>query len=217
MPTIHDVLLTSIRWLLGLTAGTISALLLSLLEFLLLRQRASAYFSRLLVLAAHFLRALPVIALVPLVQYLGVNERWKVALIAWAVTFPIWIAVRQVLATEMIDTELTLVGAQIKERDILLHYQLPKAITGIFRGVEISIGIGWISVVAAEWVGTYTEGFWAGGLGYRIEMAHNYNNWAGMFACLGLFGLLGIATTIAWRNLIRLPLGMFEFRAAATS
>jgi ABC-type nitrate/sulfonate/bicarbonate transport system permease component len=74
---------------------------------------------------------------------------------------------------------------------------------GWLKGVEVAIGIGWVAVVAAEWVGTFSEGFWAGGLGYRVVMAHDANNRPGMLICIALFGVLGMLSSGAWRKLTR--------------
>ena len=211
MPTAHDVGVTALRWMAGMTGGTLLALILAIAEHALEGNRSLRMPGAALRLLRDLLRALPVVALVPVVQQLGVGEQWKMALIAWAVVFPIWVSVHQALNDPMIDTELALTAAGLNGREFLLSYQVPKAAAGLFRGVEIAIGVGWICVVAAEWVGTYTTGFWAGGLGFRIERAHDENNWLGMFGCLALFGLLGMGTAVAWRRLLKIPIGRYRF------
>jgi ABC-type nitrate/sulfonate/bicarbonate transport system permease component len=210
MPTPHDVGVTSLRWLAGVSGGTLLALIFAIAEYRLARARWWSTAGAALRTIRDLLRALPVVALVPIVQEIGVQERWKIALIAWAVMFPIWVSVAQALTDEMIDTELALTGAGIDRRGLLVSYQLPKALAGLFRGVEIAIGIGWISVVAAEWVGIISPGFWDGGLGFRIEMAHSANNWVSMLLCLALFGLLGAVTAAAWRVVMKHPIGRYH-------
>jgi sulfonate transport system permease protein len=202
-PTLKDVLLTLLRWTIGLGMGAVLGLLIALpgsktsLESSRQRKRASLFTS-----FFDFLRALPIIALVPVIQTLGINEAWKIGLIAWAVTFPIWLAVRQAKSREFIDTEVALVGKRATTAEIFWHYRFPKVFGGLLKGVEISIGIAWLSVVAAEWIGTYSNGFWAGGLGYRIVKAHDANNWSGMLLCLGCFGFMGTATAWLWRKFV---------------
>jgi NitT/TauT family transport system permease protein len=100
----------------------------------------------------------------------------------------------------MIDTELALFASGLLSSQIFWHYRFPKILNGLFAGIEISIGVAWISVVAAEWIGTFTIGFWAGGLGYKVLKAHDANNLGGMLTCLALFGALGIATAWIWRK-----------------
>jgi len=209
-PTGKDVLLTTLRWSGGVALGAVVALSVSVFEMLL---RAALRRFRLAILpftiVFDFLRALPVIALVPLVQMLGVDEWWKFALIAWAVTFPTWLAIRQSWLEQMIDTELALKASGLRKIYIFRSYDLPKAFRGLLRGIEISIGIAWISTVAAEWIGNLRPGFWDGGLGYRVEYAHQSANWNGVLACLGLFGVLGVVSTFLWRAFVtrelRLP------------
>ena len=202
-PTFNDVFLTSIRWSVGLCGAAVGGLALALGEALI-ASRAS-YQANILARAIggtmNFLRALPVIALVPLVQMFGVDEWWKISLIAWAATFPIWLSIRQALNHPMIDTELVLFGSGVSSSQIFWSYRFPRTLGGLINGLEISIGVAWISVVAAEWVGTFTTGFWAGGLGYKVLKAHDANNIVGMLSCLGLFGVLGTLTAQIWSKI----------------
>lgn len=203
-PSANDVVLTTLRWCGGVALGAASALTVSVSEAAV---RGALSYLRLgswpITMLFDFLRALPVIALVPLVQMMGVDEWWKFGLIAWAVTFPTWLAIRQAWLERMTDTELALSASGLRRIDIFRSYDLPKVVGGLMRGIEISIGIAWISVVAAEWIGTFSTGFWSGGLGYKVLTAHDSNNWGAMLACLGLFGLLGSTSTLIWRFLIR--------------
>lgn len=203
-PTTQDVALTILRWGGGLGVGSLLGLVIALLEARIASGTPQEAGRRAGWLAAllDFFRALPIIALVPVVQMLGVDEIWKIGLIVWAVMFPVWIAVRQARARQMIDTELTLMASGLTPAAMLRTYRIPKAFGGLLRGVEISIGVAWLSVVAAEWVGTYSKGFWSGGLGYKIVKAHEANNWRAMLVCLALFGILGTITTWVWRRLL---------------
>ncbi len=204
-PTTHDVMLSALRWMVGLSLGTLLGLLIAGVEGRLSTSHAGGFSgARLLLGFFDYLRALPIIALVPVVQTVGVGEHLKMGLIAWAVMFPVWIAVRQARNEPMVDLELALSGAGLDRSRIVRIYEIPKALRGMLRGVEISIGVGWLSVVAAEWIGTYSDGFWSGGLGYKIVVAHDANSWLGMLACLALFGALGTASAWGWRRLLSL-------------
>jgi len=200
-PSSKDVLLTTLRWSGGVVLAAIAALILSVVEASV---RGALRYAGLraspVTVILNFLRALPVIALVPLVQLIGVDEWWKFGLIAWAAAFPTWVKIRQAWLQQMIDTELALKASGLRRIDIFRSYDLPKAVAGLLEGIEISIGIAWISTVAAEWIGTFSTGFWAGGLGYKVQIAHDANDWGAMLACLGLFGMLGIFSTFLWRN-----------------
>lgn len=193
LPTLKDIGLTCLRWGTGLIAGSLLGLIIALFETVVMRstKQIIGRIGRYLSISLDFLRSLPIIALVPIVQMFGVEEAWKIGIIAWAVMFPVWISVRQARIKSMVDTELVMLARGIAPAQMLRSYHFPKALAGLLRGVEISIGVAWLSVVAAEWVGTFSTGFWAGGLGYKIIKAHDANSWKGMFLCLALFGVLG--------------------------
>jgi NitT/TauT family transport system permease protein len=87
----------------------------------------------------------------------------------------------------------------VSKKDFLLVYVIPKVIGGIILGINVSIGIGWLCVVAAELIGTYSQGFWSGGLGYKLYIAHNNNDWYMVLTSLALFGILGIFSSTLWK------------------
>lgn len=197
---VTDCYLTSLRWLIGVIFGVIFAVALAAIDhFITNFKRSKNIFRGIL----NFCRAIPILALVPLIQLFGVEEGWKVGLIGWSVAFPIWIAIIQAHSKKLIDVELSLLASGMSRPQIVKNYNFPKAISGLLVGVEISIGVGWLSVVASEAIGTYTRGFWAGGLGYRLMKFHDSNHWQGMIFYLITFGLLGILSTIGWRRIFR--------------
>jgi sulfonate transport system permease protein len=152
-----------------------------------------------------FTRAIPVIALVPLVQWhVGFNEYGKIGLIAWAVMFPMYLSVRTADGQRFQNLEVAMRAAGFSGADLFFHYRLRKLAVGGVRGVELGIGIAWLSVVAAELVGTYTKGFWSGGLGYRLTLAYNNADLTTMYFSIALFGVFGISTSWVWHCLIRL-------------
>jgi len=203
-PTPSDVLLSCLRWLIGIAAGAVLGSFVALAE--------GAVTSRLgwLPLATgvrgflDFLRSIPILAIVPLVIMLGVKERWKIGLIGWAVSFPIWISIRQARALEMVDAELALAAGGLSRADVFRTYTFPKLLIGLLHGIETAIGVAWISVVAAESFGTFTRGFWAGGLGYKALQAYEANSWSGLVLCLAIFGTLGLGSALLWRRLLEL-------------
>lgn len=197
-PTYIDIILTFIRWFIGLIFGAFMGILLAALDGLF--HNINKNYSKLLIIIGDFFRALPIIALVPIIQLISVSEQWKIGLIAWAVMFPVWLSINQARNKKMTDSEISLLGIGMKRIDFIKHYHFPKALSGLLVGIDIGIGVAWLSVVAAEWIGTYSTGFWAGGLGYKIMRAHDANNWIGMMSCLILFGILGITSSKLWRK-----------------
>ena len=83
----HDLYSTTILWLLGLTAGSITALLLcGALIFV-------ARLTPVMTVFANFFRAIPILALSPLFVWLfGVDYYTELLLISWACFFPVFIA-----------------------------------------------------------------------------------------------------------------------------
>ena len=48
---------------------------------------------------------------------------------------------------------------------IIRYYDVPRMIIGFLTGIELSVGIGWLTVVAAEIVANPNFGFFRGGIG----------------------------------------------------
>lgn len=185
-PTGYDVALTTLRWIGGMSFGLLAGVTLACIEYQLRHIRVVSR------PVGDFLRSVPVIAILPLAHFqFGASEAGKMLLIGWAVTFPVWVSVRQSLATRLVDVELLLAAAQVDAARFWWSYSLPRAAAGILRGLEISLGIGWIVTVAAEWLGTYSTGFWSGGLGDRLDDAQMQTNWQAMIVIIAIFGALG--------------------------
>jgi len=193
-----DILISLLRWNIGLICGSILGMFLFLVEIMPLFKRL--YLKSTL----DFFRAIPIIGLVPLIQILiGVKEYGKIGLIAWGVMFPVWIAVRSAFKKDLPNAELMLLGAKISKRELLRLYTIPRVLGGFIKGVEIGIGIGWLCVVASEWIGTFSDGFWSGGIGYRLIVEQDNANWHGVLQVLLIFGFLGTLTSFLWSRGIR--------------
>jgi len=191
LPT--DLYLSLLRWFLGLSIGCSLGLSFAILGNI---KPTRTIFK----LLNDFFRAIPILGLVPVIQMnFGINEYGKIGLIAWAVMFPVWITVRNALEKSLTNTELTMKATNIGKSNYFRYYTFPKVLGGFLRGVEIAIGIAWLAVVAAEWVGTFTQGFWSGGLGYKMVTGYELNNWKTVYNSLLIFGALGVTTAYLWR------------------
>lgn len=191
---LSDVELSCLRWLLGFCVGGIFGFLLAALG------RLGHVDSRGLAHILNFLRAIPILGLVPVVQMVSIDELGKIGLIAWGVMFPVWLSVRAADARSLEDAELRLLGARLDAVQVHRAIIWPRLFGGLIQGLEIGVGIGWLCVVAAELIGTYSTGFWAGGLGYRLTVNYQSNSWSGVFLILGVFGTLGLATAWIWKR-----------------
>jgi len=195
---VNDIFLSLLRWSIGLSIGCIIGLIMALIG----SYKPSSF---LLKTINDFLRAIPIIGLIPVIQMnIGINEYGKIGLIAWAVVFPVWITVRNAIEKNLENSHLVLIASGISEYNFFKYFTFPKILGGFLRGIELAIGIAWLAVVAAEWIGTYTMGFWAGGLGYKMLTGYELNNWMTVHISLLLFGALGLTTAYIWRFIMKL-------------
>jgi NitT/TauT family transport system permease protein len=79
----------------------------------------------------------------------------------------------------------TMFGAN--ERQLLYMVIVPAALPTIWTGLRVGFGIAWMSVVAAEMIGT------ASGLGYLIIYAYNFGQIQVIIAGMIVIGLIGLS------------------------
>lgn len=193
---LSDVLVSMWRWSAGLICGSLLGFLLAVLCFWVRPLREGA------LLVAGFFRALPILALVPLFIILfGVGEIAKILLITWACFFPVFVSTTRSVGRRLPDIELKIQALRKSEWDVFRHYHLPRLLFGFLSGVEIAIGIGWLTVVAAEMTGTPNFGIFRGGLGNAVQVAFDNGNIAVGLMCLAVFGILGLTTALIWARL----------------
>jgi sulfonate transport system permease protein len=148
------------------------------------------------------LRAIPSIAWVPLfILWLGIFEASKVALIAVGVFFPVYLGVAGAILS--VDRKLVEVGRVFRlsrldlARRILLPAVLPEALIALRAG----LGLGFMFVVAAEFMGA------SEGLGYLLVDGQQMGKPAQILAAIIAFALLGKAAdsllVLSTRPLVR--------------
>lgn len=135
------------------------------------------------------LRAIPSIAWVPLfILWLGIFEASKVTLIAVGVFFPVYLGVMG--AVMSVDRKVVEVGRIFRlsgarmVRRILLPAVLPSYIVALRSG----LGLGWMFVVAAEFMGA------SEGLGYLLIDGQQLGKPAQIVAAIVAFALIGKIT-----------------------
>jgi len=135
------------------------------------------------------LRAIPSIAWVPLfILWLGIFEASKVALIALGVSFPVYLGtLGAILAVDRKIVEVgrvfRLSGLKLVQR-ILLPAVLPHYVIALRSG----LGLGWMFVVAAEFMGA------SEGLGFLLLDGEQLGKPAQIVAAIVVFALLGKTT-----------------------
>jgi sulfonate transport system permease protein len=135
------------------------------------------------------LRAIPSIAWIPLfILWLGIFETSKVALIAVGVFFPVYLGVMGAILS--VDRKIVEVGRVFRLsgpamiRRILLPAVLPAYVVSLRAG----LGLGWMFVVAAEFMGA------SEGLGYLLVDGQQLGKPAQIVAAILAFAVLGKAT-----------------------
>src|SRR5215217_6037138 len=149
----------------------------------------SAFVRRLIDPSLQALRAIPSLAWVPLfILWLGIFESSKVTLIAVGVFFPVYLGVMGAVLSE--DRKIVEVGRVFRlsgpamVRRILLPAVLPTYVVSLRAG----LGLGWMFVVAAEFMGA------SEGLGYLLIDGQQLGKPAEIVAAILAFAVLGKAT-----------------------
>ncbi|WP_332122574.1 ABC transporter permease, partial [Azorhizobium caulinodans] len=144
------------------------------------------------------LRAIPSIAWVPLfILWLGIFEASKVTLIAVGVFFPVYLGTLG--AVMAVDRKIIEVGqvflfsGPTMVRRILLPAILPHYVTALRAG----LGLGWMFVVAAEFMGA------SEGLGYLLLDGQQLGKPDQIVAAILVFAVLGKATDTLLLTLTR--------------
>ena len=149
----------------------------------------SALTRRLLDPTLQALRAIPSIAWVPLfILWLGIFEESKVTLIAVGVFFPVYLGVMG--AVMSVDRKVVEVGRAFRlsgfqmVRRILLPAVLPSYVVALRSG----LGLGWMFVVAAEFMGA------SEGLGFLLVDGQQLGKPAQIVAAIVAFAVIGKIT-----------------------
>jgi ABC-type nitrate/sulfonate/bicarbonate transport system permease component len=137
----------------------------------------------------HGLRAIPVIAIVPLaIVWLGLGDIAKIVLIAWGVFFPVWvntfIGIRSVSVLYL--RSATSMGAN--QLQLMFLVSLPAALPYVFAGLRQATSLAFVVMVAAELAGAEE------GLGFLISYAHLVFRIDMMFVGLIYLGALGFVS-----------------------
>jgi sulfonate transport system permease protein len=184
--------ITLLRVLLGFLLGTAVATMLGAIT------GASALWRRILDPLLQALRSIPSIAWVPLfVLWLGIFEASKVTLIAIGAFFPVYL--NTMAGIQQVDRKLVEVarvhgyGGVALVRRVLLPAMLPAYVTGLRGG----LGLAWMFVVAAEFMGA------SEGLGFLLIDGQQTGRPANIIAAILLFALFGKLSDLALARVAR--------------
>jgi sulfonate transport system permease protein len=135
------------------------------------------------------LRAIPSIAWVPLfILWLGIFEESKVALIAVGVFFPVYLGVMGAIVA--VDRKIVEVGRVFRLSGVAMirRILLPAVLPAYVVSLRAGLGLGWMFVVAAEFMGA------AEGLGYLLIDGQQLGKPAQIVAAILTFAVLGKLT-----------------------
>jgi sulfonate transport system permease protein len=135
------------------------------------------------------LRAIPSIAWVPLfILWLGIFETSKVALIAVGVFFPVYLGVMGAILS--VDRKIVEVGRtfRLSGPAMIRRILLPAVLPAYVVALRVGLGLGWMFVVAAEFMGA------SEGLGYLLIDGQQLGKPAQILAAIAIFAILGKTT-----------------------
>ena len=153
------------------------------------------------------MRPIPPLAWIPIaILWFGIGIKSAAFIIFLGAFFPILLnTVSGVLAINPIYFEVAR-SLNAKKRDVFFKVLIPGSIPSIFVGMRIGVGIGWMTLVAAEFTGVKT-GY---GLGYMIMTARDIQRPDEIMAGMLVIGLIGYLINegltvcekkyVKWRN-----------------
>ncbi len=133
------------------------------------------------------LRAVPFLALAPLlISWFGIDELFKVVLIAFSSTFPMY--AYSYLGVRNVDRKMVEAarGFGLHGWHLLVQVILPSTLPSLLMALRICLAISVVGLIAAEQVGTTK------GIGYLVLLAKQYFRPDYMVLCLLLYATLGL-------------------------
>ena len=147
------------------------------------------------------LRAVPFAGLIPLlIVWLGIDEAVKVALIALAAAFPLYL--NTFAGIRGVDEQLIEAGATLGlgRWGLIRHVVLPGALPGALTGLRFALGSAWLALVFGETINA------GDGIGFLMDQAREYYRTDVIVVCLIVYAFLGLAADVVVRTLERLLL-----------
>jgi sulfonate transport system permease protein len=135
------------------------------------------------------LRAVPSIAWVPLfILWFGIFEASKIILIAVGVFFPVYLGVMGAVLS--VDRKIVEVGRVFRLSGLAMvrRILLPAVMPAYVLSLRAGLGLGWMFVLAAEFLGAST------GLGFLLIDGQQLGKPAQIVAAIAAFAILGKAS-----------------------
>ena len=145
-----------------------------------------------------FFRALPPIALIPLVVvYFGIGEPARISVLVYASFFTAVIVVHEGIAA--IDPLYVKAARSLgaNRREVFTRCVLPLAVPQLLVAVRVALGVSWATLVAAELVAAQR------GLGAFIQNAGNFFKIEDVYVGIVMIGVVALVMDRALRALMR--------------
>ncbi len=187
-----DVRLSVLRVLIGVAIGATAAVPVgfALAWFRPVREMFNPLVS--------FFRALPPLALIPLViTYLGIDETARISVLTYAAFFSAVIVIYESVAA--VDDVYVRAGRALgaSELELFRRVVVPLTVPQIFVGIRVALGVCWATVVAAELVAAQR------GLGAMMAKANAFFRTEDVFAGIVLIGI----SALVMDRLVQLVMG----------
>jgi sulfonate transport system permease protein len=147
------------------------------------------------------LRTMPIVALIPLlIIWFGIGEKPKIALIALATAFPLYLNVYAGIRN--VDQKLVEVGLTLGlgRAALVWNVVLPGALPNALIGLRYSLGVAWLALVFGEQINA------SAGIGYLMNTGRELFQTDVIVVCLVVYALLGLIVDAFVRFLERVLL-----------
>jgi sulfonate transport system permease protein len=143
-------------------------------------------------------RAIPIIGLAPLlILWLGINEGFKIAVIAIGVSVSMYIQTYAGL-TQIDSRYVELAEVQNYSRwEFLRHVVFPGALPGFFVGLRLAVTVSWLILITVEQINALS------GVGYMMAQAQLYAQTDIIVVGLGVYGVFGFTSDAVLRLIER--------------
>ncbi|WP_322760660.1 ABC transporter permease [Frankia sp. Cr2] len=151
--------------------------------------------------SVQMIRTVPFIGLIPLfIIWFGIGETPKIALIAFGVTFPLYL--NTYAGIRNVDSNLVEAARTVGlgKWGLIRHVILPGALPNVLVGMRFSLAIAWLALVFAEQVNANQ------GLGQLMNDAQEFQRTDIMVVCLVVYAFLGLTVDAFVRLLERVLL-----------
>jgi sulfonate transport system permease protein len=147
------------------------------------------------------IRTVPFLALVPLfILWMGIGLVPKIALIALATTFPMYINTSA--ATRNVDKRVVEASRTFGLRGFRLVREVifPLSLPGVLTGLRFSLGMSVLALVGAETIAS------SGGIGYLINQAEEFQQTNIVFCGVIVYAALGLTADLLVRGIEKMAL-----------